>query len=107
MFTLKRISTTPNSPIRVQVDAPADGEGGFGQGGTFNFYPAGQEDMGDVQHVMTQRAASTILDDPNLAGHFECTPPWPSQKAEPKPDDTSAPKAAGTKARAGKAATTK
>ena len=81
MFTIKRISKVPNSPIRVAVDQPdPDGtDGGFQQGGVFNFAPKGQD--GDT-HQVSEHAAKAIMWDPTLADHFECTPHLPRTKRE-------------------------
>ena len=73
MYQCKRLSTTPASPIRIQVDASqGDGDGGFQMGGVFDFLPAGQD--GDT-HQVGEAAARAIMLDHGLAGHFECTPP--------------------------------
>ena len=73
MYTIKRVSTIPATAMRISVDAPPpDGEdGGFQQGGVFNFAPAGED--GDT-HQVGEHAARAIMLDPTLADHFECTP---------------------------------
>lgn len=87
MYTIKRTSTTPNSPLRVMVDAaPNDDSGDLGMagGGTFYFEPAGQD--GDTAAV-SRHAAQAIMHDPGLAVHFSCTPALPTATA---PADTPA-----------------
>lgn len=93
MFTLKRISTTPDSPIRILVDqAQGDGDTGMALGGSFFFMPAGQE--GDMAQV-PETTARAILADPSLAVHFECTPalPEPVRPDLVQPDVVEAPPA--------------
>lgn len=79
MYTLKRITDVPNSPLRILVDAPAadSPDAGFTVGGTFYFEPAGQE--GDTATV-GEHAARAIMGDAGLSPHFECTPPWAPEK---------------------------
>lgn len=91
MFTLRRITTTPGSPLSIMVDAPpaqADGDGGFAMGGHYLFYPAGSED-GETSFQVPEHAARIIMGDPGLAPHFECSPPLESKSDraadEPKP----------------------
>lgn len=95
MYVIKRTSTVPDSPMRVLVDQPAGSDGGFGQGGSFYFFPAGQEgdQVGVGEHV-----ARAIMGDASLAEHFECDPPLPSavdaavqSVNESDPDQDSAP----------------
>jgi len=71
---LKRVTKEPNTPFRISVDRKEDGDadGGFQAGGSFMFYPAGQE--GDT-HQCSEYAARVIMADPGLAEHFECQPP--------------------------------
>src|SRR5690349_10850066 len=70
---IRRITTEPNTPLRVLVDHQTDpADGGFLGGGSFFFAPAGQD--GD-RHNATGHAARVIMGDPGLAVHFECTPP--------------------------------
>lgn len=71
---LKRITKEPNTPFRISVDRKEDGDadGGFLAGGSFLFFPAGQE--GDT-HQCSEYAARVIMGDPGLAEHFECQPP--------------------------------
>lgn len=76
MFTLKRTTTEPGSPIEIMVDQPQDGDGGFTGGGHFRFYPAGSDEGPDTAQV-SDLAAKAIMDDPEVAKHFSCTPPWP------------------------------
>lgn len=89
MYQLKRISTAPGSPIKIMVDQPSGPDAGFGQGGTFYFQPAGED--GDT-HEVSELAARAIMDDPDTAVHFTCTPALPAaipadQVAAPAAED--------------------
>ncbi len=90
MYTIKRISKVPGSPIRVAVDAPPpDGEdGGFQQGGVFVFEPKGKD--GDT-HQLGLHAAQAIMYDPTLADHFEATPDVPKVKKAERPPEPGTP----------------
>lgn len=80
MFTLKRVSTTPASAIRILVDAPqGDGDTGMAQGGAFYFFPPGS-DQGESEHGMSEHSARAIMADPAVAVHFECTPELPADE---------------------------
>lgn len=96
MYQLKRITKTPNSPLRILIDQPADGDGGFGQGGDFYFEPAGQD--GDT-HSVAEHGARAIMEDASLAPHFTCSPDLPKRVAAPEqaaePDSASGGKAKG------------
>jgi len=65
---LKRLTTVPASPLRIQVSIPDGGDAGLAAGGTWFFSPAGEE--GDT-HDLPQDVAERILEDPGLAAHFE------------------------------------
>jgi hypothetical protein len=74
MFTVKRVTSEPNSPLRVVIDRPqGDGDAGLAAEGVFYFFPAGSED-GETEHGMSEFAARVIMGDPGLAPHFECSP---------------------------------
>jgi hypothetical protein len=86
---LRRVSTSPNSPLAIKVDqADPDNpdDAGLAVGGSFEFYPAGQD--GDTAQV-SAHAARVIMGDKGLAQHFECTPALPDATAEAQPDQTS------------------
>lgn len=85
MHVITRISKTPDSPIRILVDqAQGDGHAGLSMGGSFMFWPAGQE--GDSSQV-TEAAARAIMSDPTMAPHFECFPPLLGQPGGPQAAD--------------------
>lgn len=98
--------------MKVMVDSPADGDGGFGQGGVFHFAPAGQD--GDT-HEVGELAARAIMEDPGMAQHFTCTPPLAKPAAaqvadedaapvaDAKPDGAAAPRKRRARPKAGKA----
>lgn len=96
MYLLKRITKVPDSPLKILVDQPqGDGDAGLGLGGSFYFMPAGQE--GDTYQVM-EGTARTIMGDPSLAVHFECTPPVPGlgpAEQEPEAEPAGGPAAGG------------
>lgn len=100
MYRVTRISKVPNSTMNIMIDSPADGDAGFGQGGSFRFEPAGQD--GDT-HDLDEYAARVIMEDPGHKGHFKCTPALTKQKKgraadteQPADDEsTSAAEAAG------------
>lgn len=95
MYTMKRISTTPDSPIRILVQADQqDGDAGLNMGGSFFFMPAGQD--GD-QAAVSEATARGIMADPSLAVHFEVNPALPG--AEEPQAGQEAPRAGGKKAR--------
>lgn len=97
MFTMKRISKTPDSPIRILVqEDQQDGDAGLTMGGSFMFFPAGQE--GD-QAAVSEVTARGIMADPSLAPHFEVTPALPGTDEEAQPDVQAAPRPGGKKAR--------
>lgn len=116
MYQLRRITTEPNTALKILVDhAQGDGDAGFLAGGSFFFEPAGKE--GD-RHQVNGHAAQVIMGDPGLAVHFDCTPPLPgteskaaaAPKAAPKPaaaspaqDGPAAPAAAKGRRKKGKA----
>lgn len=71
-YTLTRMSTIPDSPLRILVDQPdldSPGDGGFAAGGSFMFEPGDRVQVGEA-------AARAIMGDPGLAHHFTCEPPW-------------------------------
>jgi hypothetical protein len=77
---IRRISTSPDSPLRVSVDIPdAEGNGGFHSGGVYYFQPAGHQvdgkPTGEDQYQVTEEAARAIMSDPELRKHFTCEPP--------------------------------
>jgi hypothetical protein len=74
VYLIKRVSKVPNSSMRISVDQPDGGDGGFQEAGVFYFAPKGQD--GD-QHQVSEHAAQVIMWDPTLAEHFECQPPLP------------------------------
>lgn len=78
MYRLKRTSKTPGSAIKIAVDQPDGQDAGFGQGGTFYFMPAGED--GDT-HEVSELAARAIMEDPDMAQHFSCTPALPAKVA--------------------------
>lgn len=81
MYLLKRTTKIPASPMRVLV-AESDGvDAGLGDGGTFYFQPDGDDGS---EYTVTEHVAQTIMEDPELAKHFSCTPPCPPSK-KPKP----------------------
>lgn len=93
MFILKRKTTAPATPIKIIVDAPqGDGDGGFMAGGQYHFYPAGSTDGPDT-HQCSEIATRSIMEDPAIAVHFECTPPWQSLKPG-LPESATAPEGA-------------
>ncbi len=94
MFTVKRISTVPASPLRVLVSAPTGDtqDAGLAAGGSFYFYPAGSED-GESSFGMDEGTARGIMDDPGLAVHFECTPALPALPSPEQKDSPAAPQA--------------
>lgn len=79
MYQLKRVSTAPATAMRIQVDQPTEGDGGFGQGGVYYFEPSGQD--GDT-HQVSEVAAKAIMGDPGLVQHFECSPALPKPEPE-------------------------
>jgi hypothetical protein len=83
MYLLKRVTKTPNGPLRVLVSQPDGTDAGLVAGGSFLFAPAGQP--GDQANV-TDRTARVIMTDPGLAVHFSCTPPYPG--TEPAAQET-------------------
>jgi len=90
MFTLIRITTTPASPLRVQVAQPQDSDAGLTVGGSFYFMPAGDPN-GDDRAGMTEHAARTIMGDPGLAPHFRCEPALPAPADSPAPAPSTPP----------------
>jgi hypothetical protein len=107
MYTIRRVSTVPKSPLRVVVDQPQGKDAGFGAGGSFYFYPAGSED-GPDQFGVTEHTARTIMGDRGLAVHFSCSPALPGtepaasepeEAAEPAQDDAAPAIPAGRRAR--------
>lgn len=111
MFKLTRKTTAPGSPIHVMVDQPqGDGDAGLAAGGSFYFYPAGSED-GPSDHHVSKVAADAIMGDPELAKHFDCSPPWgvqaaaaeeePAAAEEAQPDHASESSSRGRRQRRG------
>lgn len=74
-YNLKRTTTAPNSPMRVMISDPANGDL-LNSGGTFYFMPAGQD--GD-NHDVNEYVATEVMADKSMAVHFECTPPAPTK----------------------------
>jgi hypothetical protein len=89
MYTLRRITTVPNSPLRILVDEPAPDspDAGFTAGGSFLFEPAGQD--GDTAGV-SDHTAAVIMGDTSLAAHFDCSPPWVNPNAAPAAESDAA-----------------
>lgn len=85
MYVIKRVSTVPNSPLKISIDQPDGGDGGFQQGGVYYFQPAGQE--GD-QHQVSEHAATVIMKDRGLAPHFTCSPALPGDVADATEPDS-------------------
>lgn len=112
MPQLRRITTTPNSPLRILIDQPEPGspDAGMAVGGTFFFAPAGQD--GDTAQV-SDYAARVVMSDPGLAPHFKCSPPFGAQTppVEPPADEVAVaaqePEAAPERARRGPRTTTR
>ncbi len=79
MFTLIRTSSTPASPLCIQVSQPDGDEAGLTLGGSFYFQPAGTEAAaaGEDRALMSECAAREILRDPVYGPHFTCVPPLP------------------------------
>lgn len=90
MFTLIRTSSTPASPLRIQVSQPDGDEAGLTLGGSFYFQPAGSEAAaaGEDRASMSEYAAREILRDPVYGPHFTCVPPLPAAVV-PVPTDAS------------------
>lgn len=80
MFTLIRTTSTPASPIRIQVAQPEGTEAGLTLGGSFYFQPAGSDAAaaGEDRASMSEYAAREILRDPVYGPHFRCEPPLPA-----------------------------
>jgi|WetSurMetagenome_2_1015567.scaffolds.fasta_scaffold594596_2 hypothetical protein len=82
-FVLKRVSAAPNSAISVIVQQDhGDGDAGLAAGGHFLFYPAGSQD-GPAEYQVGEPVARAVMDDPGLAGHFECSPALGGSPAAP------------------------
>lgn len=80
MFTLIRTTSTPASPIRIQVAQPEGNEAGLTLGGSFYFLPSTPETTasGEDRACMSEFAAREILRDPVYGPHFRCEPPLPA-----------------------------
>lgn len=76
MYLLKRTSTSPSGPIKILVDeqVAGDTDAGLAVGGSFEFWPPGS-DEGESQFQVGDHAARQIMGDPELAKHFDCSPP--------------------------------
>lgn len=81
-YRLQRITTVPNSPMRILVSQPDGKDAGLNLGGSFYFMPAGQD--GDTYDV-SDHAAAVIMGDPGLAPHFRCLPEWRPQVMDVPP----------------------
>jgi hypothetical protein len=77
-YLLKRTSKHPDSPFRITVDDPEPGseDAGFARGGSYLIGP------GDDPIQIGEAAAAAIMGDPELAKHFETTPPWTPRRAK-------------------------
>ncbi len=97
MHQLKRVTTEPNSHLRIMVSDPVRGDN-LNSGGTFHFAPAGQD--GDTYQVNAY-VAKAIMTDPGMAPHFTCTPPVEPVTAsnEASGDPAAAKKPTGRRAR--------
>ncbi len=82
-YSMKRITTEPGSPIKIMIDSPADGDGGFAAGGNYAFWPAGSTEGPDT-FAVSEHAARIIMGDPWMAQHFKCTPDLPGAVKDAK-----------------------
>lgn len=76
MYTIRRTSTAPASPLVVQVDGQAAdaNDGQFQQGGVYAFMPAGQD---DDHHQVPEHVARKIMAS-GLDQHLTCDPDLPA-----------------------------
>ena len=79
MYTVKRVSTTPATTMRIMVAQPDVVDAGLNAGGTFNFDPPNVEG-GVSEFVMGEYAARVIMSDPGHKDHFVCDPELPNVK---------------------------
>lgn len=78
-YQLKRITDTPNSPMRVMISDPNRGDL-LNSGGTYFFAPAGQD--GD-RHDVSDYVAREVMGDKSMAPHFTCEPPLDAVQDQP------------------------
>lgn len=84
MFRLTRISATPASPLKIKIAKPDGVDAGLTAGGSYVLEP------GDSVQV-DEYVAGVIMNDPGLAVHFECLPPWKPAGVAPEPAPEPAP----------------
>lgn len=64
MLLTRKLTSLPNSPMRIMMSDPANGDL-LNAGGTFYFAPG-------ESHQVSEYFATEVMKDPGLAEHFDC-----------------------------------